>query len=405
VKLEYYIAKRITFHSKRTFSRVIVRIAISAIALSMSIMLISIAIVKGFQKEIKNKVIGFNSHIQITHTKINYTFENEPLNFDQVLYKNVKETEDVNNIQVFANKAGIIKANDQIEGIVLKGISRDYDWSYMNSILSEGNRIYFKDTSASNDIIVSKSLARKLGIKLNDQVVVHFVQQPPRARKLRVSGIFETGIEEIDQVFALCDIVHIQKINNWKTGQIGGYEVVLKDINKMDQINEKIRLMAGIDQDTKTIKQIYPQIFDWLNLLNVNVRIILILMAIVASVNMVTALLIIILEKTQMIGILKAIGVETVSIGRIFLINAAFLIGFGVIAGDLLALILIFLQDIFKIFKLPMESYYMNYVPVYFSWIHFLLLNAATFVFCTLMMLLPSAYVAKIDPVKTIRFQ
>lgn len=405
MNFEFYIAKRITFKSKRTFSRTIIRIAIAAIALSISIMLVSIAIVKGFQSEIKNKVIGFGTHIQISITNINYTFENEPVIYNQELCKSITDLETVKNIQVYATKPGIIKTDEAIEGVVLKGVSDDYDWTYIENNLVQGNVINFNDSVTSNDMIISKTLAKKLNLKINDRIIIYFVQDPPRVRKLRICGIYETGIEDIDNIFSLCDIRHIKKLNNWSDSMIGGYEVNLHDINDMEETNEQIRYMVNFDEDAKTIKQLYPQIFDWLDLLNVNVRIILILMTIVASVNMVTALLIIILEKTQMIGVLKAFGARNHSISRIFLINSSFLIVFGIIIGNIIGLGLIYLQDTFEIIKLSPESYYVNSVPVMFKWRHFLLLNVGTFVFCTLIMYFPSRFISKVNPVKALRFE
>jgi lipoprotein-releasing system permease protein len=405
LNLEYYIAKRITFRSERTFSKTIIRIAIAAIAISVATMLISISIVKGFQSEIKNKLIGFNSHIQVSHTKINFTFENEPLKADANFIKSVKDLPEVKNIEVFITKPAIIRANNEIEGLVLKGVGSDFDWNYMKSVLISGSTLNMADTTPADQMIISASMAKKLSLKLGDKATVYFVQQPPRARRFSVCGIYETSIEDVDNVFALCDMRHIQKINNWDSTQIGGYEINLRDFNTLQQSNDKIRLMAPMGQDNRTIKDNYPQIFDWLNLLDVNVQIILILMAIVASVNMITALLVIILEKTQFIGILKSIGAENMLISKVFIYNAAFLIGAGIVTGDIIGLLLMTLQYYFHIFKLPPESYSLSYIPIDFAWGKFILLNIGTLVFCTIVMYLPSRIVAKISPVKTIRFE
>jgi len=405
LNLEYYIAKRITFSSERTFSKTIIRIAITAIAISVATMLISISIVKGFQSEIKNKLIGFNSHIQVSHTKINFTFENEPVNINTNFIKSVKNLPEVKNIQVFITKPAIIRANNEIEGIVLKGVAKDFDWSYLKSVMVNGTILNLGDTIPADQIIISVSMAKKLSLKLGDKATLYFVQQPPRARRFAVCGIYETSIEDVDNVFAVCDLRHIQRINNWDSTQIGGYEINLQDFNTLQQSNDKIRLMAPMGQDCRTIKDNYPQIFDWLNLLDVNVQIILILMAIVASVNMITALLVIILEKTQFIGILKSIGAENMLISKVFIYNAAFLIVAGIVTGDLIGLSLMTLQYHFHILKLPPESYSISYIPVSFAWGKFILLNIGTLVFCTIVMYLPSRIVAKISPVKTIRFE
>lgn len=405
MNLEYYIAKRITLKPKRTFSKSIVILSVSAIALSIAIMLISIAIVKGFQTEIKNKVIGFSSHIQVTKSSVNYTFENEPIRFDSLVYQKIRNLKEVKNIHVFATKPGIIKTQKAIEGMVLKGISKDYDWSYIRRVLKEGNILKLTDTAVNNEIVISKSIASKLDLKLHDAVIIYFIQQPPRARKFNICGIFESGLEDIDNTFAVCDIGHIRKLNNWNDTQTGGYEVSLKSIETLEETNERIRAMLSIDQDTKTIQEIYPQIFDWLNLLNMNVSIILILMVIVASVNMVTALLIIILEKSHLIAILKAFGSSNGSTRKIFLYNASFLIAVGVVIGNFLGLSLLYMQYQFHLFKLPVESYYVSFVPVIFNWGQFLLVNIGTFIICSLVMILPATFISRIDPVKTLRFE
>ncbi|MBL6963230.1 MAG: ABC transporter permease [Bacteroidetes bacterium] len=404
MKFEFYIAKRITFQSKRTFSKTVVRIAIAAIALSLAVMMVSISIVKGFQQEIKNKVTGFASHIQITHTNINYTFENEPIEYSPDVYKRINEIDQVNHLQVFANKPGIIKTQEAIEGVILKGVSSTYDWNYMNQFLREGKHPEFSDSSSSTEILISATTCRKLRLKIGDDVAIYFVQQPPRVRKFTISGIFESGIEEIDEVFAVCDIRQIQKLNNWSENQIGGYEVFMNDLEELERVNDLIRAGVNYNEDTKMITEIYPQIFDWLNLLNVNIRIILLLMVIVAAVNMITALLIIILEKTTMIGILKSFGSTDQSVSFIFIIHSAFLILTGILIGNVFSLAIIFLQQKFEIIKLPAESYYMDHVPVLFTWGRFILLNMATFVICTLIMFIPARYVAGIKPIKAIRF-
>jgi lipoprotein-releasing system permease protein len=399
----YYIAKRITFQSKRKFSKTVVRIAIAAIALSLAVMLVSVAIVKGFQTEIKNKVIHFASHIQITHTKINYTFENEAIDYSQDVYNRIASIPEVQNIQVFANKPGIIKTTDAIEGIVLKGVDRHYNWSYLADFLIEGDLPEYTDSTVSNDILISASTARKLRLKPGMNVALYFVQQPPRVRKLTISGIYESGIEEIDQVFAICDIQQIRKLNNWNDNQIGGYEVFIEDLEQLDYVNDIVRAGVNYNEDTKMITEIYPQIFDWLGLLNINVRIILILMIIVASVNMITALLIIILEKTNMIGILKAMGSNNSKVSSIFIFHAAFLIGLGILIGNIIGLFVILIQNKYELIKLSPESYYMDHVPALFDWTTFILLNLGTFLICSLIMIIPSAFVSRINPIKAIR--
>lgn len=405
MNFEFYIAKRLTFQSKRTFSKTVVTLAISAIALSIAVMLISIAIAKGFQAEIKKKLTGFSTHIQITQTSINYTFENEPINFDTFIYKKIKKIADVKNIEVFATKPGIIRTDKAIEGIVLKGVSTDFDWNYIKNSLSEGNILNLSKPEPADEIIISKTIAKKLGLRLNDHVIVYFIQQPSRVRKFKVCGIYETGLEDIDNIFTVCDIRHIVKLNNWSSNQIGGYEIILKNLKNLERANELIRVMLDIHQDTKTIKDIYPQIFDWLGLLDMNVRIIIILMIIIATVNMMTALLIIILEKSHLIALFKSFGSKNSVISRIFLFNSILLIICGLVIGDVLGLGLLFIQYHFRVFTLPVESYYVSFIPVLFTWKYFIIINIGTFIICSMIMYIPALFISKIDPVRVLRFE
>lgn len=401
----YFVAKRISYQSQRSFSRVIIRIALAAVALSISIMIISDAIVIGFQNEIKNKITGFAAHIEVSKLRTNFSFENEPVAFDSAFVKNISQLPEVTHVQEYATKPGIIKTDSAIEGVVLKGVSLDFDWKSFNETLIEGKQITFSDSAASKDIIISESMAKKLNLKVGDDLIMYFVQQPPRARKFVISGIYRTSIEEIDKVFVIADIKHIRALNGWHDTQIGGYEIFLKGFDKLEPLNEKIRFMSDVSMDTRTIKERYPQIFDWLKLLNKNIEIILTLMAFVAAINMITALIIMILERTQMIGILKAIGASNWKLQKIFIYNAITLIGYGLLLGNVLALIVIMAQKYLHIIKLPQESYYVSEVPMHFSGTDIFLINLGAFIFCTLAMLLPSILVTRIKPIKAIRFE
>jgi len=369
------------------------------------VMLISIAIVKGFQTEIKEKLTGFSSHIQLTRTKVNYTYESESIIFSQTQKRLIESFEGVKHVQIFANKPGIITTGKDIEGIILKGVGNDYDTTFISAMLKEGNIPNLNDTQPTNQVIISRLVAERLHLKCGDKMIVYFVQQPPRARNFTISGIYNTGIEEIDKVFALCDIRQIQKLNGWQVNEIGGYEIMIDNLKDLYLLNEQIRASAPYDQDSKSISEIYPQIFDWLNLLNVNVKVILILMLIVAIVNMTTALLVIIVEKAQMTAVLKSLGAKSFSLSKIFMYHASFLIGIGLFLGNLLGLLLLFLQYKWQIIKLPPESYYVDYVPVLFTWSYFIGVNILAFLICSLSMLLPAAYVSKISPLRIFRFQ
>ncbi|RYD80614.1 MAG: ABC transporter permease [Sphingobacteriales bacterium] len=401
----YFISSRTSFQSNRSFSRVIIRIALLAVALSLAIMLISDAIVIGFQNEIKDKVTSFSSHIQVSKTKTNFSFENEPMPANDSFVRQVSAMNGVAHIQPFATKPGIIKTNEAIEGVVLKGVDNKFDWKAFSDKLLYGKPLSWDDSVPSTDIILSKYITDKLSLKIGDEVIMYFVQQPPRARKFTVTGIYQTSIEELDKVYMLVDIRHVQSLNGWDSATIGGYEVFLKDFDRLDEINEEVRIASEVTEDTKTIKERYPQIFDWLDLLNVNIEIIMTLMALVAAINMVTALIIMILERTRMIGVFKALGATDWTLQKIFIYNAMRLIGVGLLIGNALAFGLLLLQKHFHIMKLSQESYYVAQVPVHFNWNHILLINLGAFIFCTLAMLVPSLLVTRIRPVKAIRFE
>jgi lipoprotein-releasing system permease protein len=248
-------------------------------------------------------------------------------------------------------------------------------------------------------------MANSLNLKTGDKVIMYFIRDGIRARDFYVSGIYKTGVEEIDKLFIICDMKQIQELNNWTMNQAGGYEIFIKDFNKLDEVNEKIRGLVDMSMDTKTIRQRYPQIFDWLGLLDANIRVILILMAVVATINMITALLIMILERTRMIGVMKALGSTNWSLQKIFLINGMMLIGLGLILGNTFGFGLLLIQKHFHLMKLPEESYYLSEVPVYFEWAHIILINAGAFVVCSIALLLPGILVSRIRPVKAIRFE
>lgn len=405
MNFEYFIAKRLIFQSKRSFSKLIVRLAVAAVALSLGVMLVSISVVKGFQGEITNKVIAFGSHIQISRAGYGKSFEQNPISLDSNKLNQIRKLPGVVHIQTTATKPGILKTGENIEGIVLKGVGADFDWSFMKDKLVKGDILHLPDSTLSGKIIISEKLAGRLRLDTGQKVVVYFVEYPTRVRKFRIGGIYNTGLEEVDKVFALCDLRHIQKLNGWKPHQAGTYEVLTKDFDVVSQVNREVSSKLGIYEDSRTVRQIFPQIFDWLNLLDVNVEIILTLMIIVAGINMITALLIMILERTRLIGLLKALGCSNLSIRKTFIYQAAFLIGAGLILGNILGLGFLFLQDTFEMFTLPQESYYLRVVPVSFRWGSFLLLNLGTMILCILAMLLPSIVTGRIMPVRALRFE
>ena len=403
---ESFIARKILVNSPRSFSRYIVTIAIIAVSISLSVMIVSTALVNGFQNEISSKVYGFWGHIHITKYGFGRSFEDDPLPKNQAFYPALQEHENVRSIQVFANKAGIIKTEDQIEGIILKGVGDDFRWDFFKKYLVKGSTFNSADSVVSRHILISSQTASRLSLDTGDLVNVYFIQNPPRLRRLEVKGIYNSGLEEYDKYYALVDIRHIQRLNDWQDNMVSGFEVYVNDVDELEKTAEQIySQILGPDLTAQTIKEIYPNIFDWLELQNFNEALILSLMTLVAAINMITCLLILILERTNMIGILKALGAQNNSIRRIFLYKAGYILVFGMGAGNLLGIGICLLQKRFEFIRLPEESYYVSVAPVDLNVLSILILNAGTFIICMLALLLPAILAGKITPVKAIRFQ
>jgi len=368
-------------------------------------MIVAIAIVKGYKYEIRNKIIGFSTHIQITKLDLNNSFQSSPLVSDSLLEKNICAVNGIAHIQRFGIKAGIIKTKNEFEGIVLKGVGKEYDWKFINNHLIEGRSISMNDSSASNDLILSKKTVDKLNLKLGDNIVMYFVQDPPRVRKFKLAGIYKTGFDEMDALYAFADIMHIQKLNDWKPDQISGYEISISNYDKLDEMTDAVSEIVPYNLEVQSIRKIHPQLFDWLNLLDLNVIIIIILMIVVACINMSTALLILIVERSNMIGILKALGARNNSVGKMFLYMASYLLAGGMIIGNIFGIGLCLSQKYFSWFKLSQEAYYLSMVPIRLEITDVILINAVAFAICILVLIIPSRFVLRISPAKAIRFE
>ncbi len=407
MNFELFIARGIFSRNKASFSRPIVRLGIISVALGLMVMIISVCIVTGFQKQIRDKVIGFGSHIIISNFEVNSSYEQTPISIHQPFYPALDSVPGIRHIQVFATKAGIIKTQDQIEGVILKGVGSDYDWSFFSDKIIEGKHFVVKDGEITNDVIISKSLSDRLLLKLGDPLYMYFIvngEMQPRGRKFNICGIYETGLEDFDKVYVLGDIGHIRKLNNWSDSEVGGFEVLINNYDQIDKMGALVYQMIGPNLNSKTIKQMQPQIFEWLSLHDMNVVVIIVLMVLVAGITMVSTLLILILEKTSLIGILKALGTRNRSIRKIFIYNAIYIIGKGLFWGNVIALGLSIFQLKTGIFKLNQESYYISEVPVNLQLSYFLIINAGTLFICTLMLIIPTYIITKISPVKAIRF-
>ncbi len=401
-----FIAGRISFRSKRTFSKMIVRIAITGIMLGLGVMILSLAIVKGFKQEIREKVRGFSGDIQVVKYDLNASYENSPFAVSSSFLKEVKVNKAFSHIEPFATKPAIIKANDAIEGVVLKGVDQSYDWSFFQKSMASGHVINFKDSvEAQKQIMISQFTANRLQLKVGDDFLMYFVQQPLRKRKFKIVGIFNIGVEEVDKTYVIGSLSLIRRLNNWKPNEVGGYEIKIPQFNQLEQSDEVLNNILPVEFKSYTVEQFYPTIFEWLTLLDVNTQVILILMLIVAVINMISALLIMILERTSMIGMLKALGANNWSIQQMFLLNALYLIAAGLLLGNLFGVGISFFQNYTHFFKLDQASYYMNFVPIQLNLSDILLLNLGTLVVCVLVLLIPSMLVTSISPVKAIRFK
>jgi len=413
MNLPYFIANRLIKGRREgtSFSRPINVIAIVGIAMGLAVMILAVAILTGFKQQIREKVVGFGSHIQIMNFDSNISFETTPISDTQKFIPKIKKIPGITHIQVFATKAGIIRTDEDIQGVVLKGIGSDFDWSYFKSNMVDGSVFTVSDTGRTDKVIISKKIASMLRLKTGDTFAMLFIQDPPRMRKFTISGIYETSLEEFDKMYVFCDIGHIKKLNGWKDDQVSGFEVYIKDFDELDEMTADVRDEIGYrlaEDETKfkvtNIRIRYPQIFDWLNFQDINVIIIILLMLIVAGFNMISGLLILILEKTNMIGVLKSLGADDKTIRRTFIYQAAYLIGKGLFWGNLIGIGLAYIQLKTGIITLDPSSYYIKTVPVNLELIHILLLNAGTMAAIVLMLLVPSQLISRITPVKAIRY-
>tara|TARA_B100000927_G_scaffold282885_1_gene270033 strand:- start:7437 stop:8768 length:1332 start_codon:yes stop_codon:yes gene_type:complete len=417
MSIEYFIAKKIYSAKEKnnSYTKPILRIAIFAISLSVSIMLISLMIIGGFKKNITSKVVGFGSHIVISKMSHKSIFEKDPILVNDVYLNDLKKDPLIKHINIFAEKPAVIKTLNEIHPIILKGVSSDYDWTFFKKHLLKGDISLINSNNISNNILISKNISNILNKDINDTLNIYFAQQPPRVKRFRVNGIYKTDMTEFDDLYVLGDIKHIQKLNNWSNldlssstyynDSVGGYEITLKDIENLDMVTEKIRLKTSSLLDVSNIKQMRGQIFQWLDLQDINVKIILFLMITVATINMITTLLIIILDKTNLIGILKAIGYKNWSIRKVFLFVSTSLILKGLFYGNIFAFSIALLQKYFSFIKLDSQTYYMSSVPIDFNIINILFLNLGTLIICYLILILPSYVITKIDPIKSIRFE
>jgi len=415
---EYFIAKRIIRGRKREkkVSRPTVRIAIAGVAIGLTVMILTMGIVKGFQLSIKDKVEGFNADIQINSVDNNNSNEPSPISKNQSFLPQIKALPGVNHVEVYAAKIGVIRTKTDNEGVLLKGIGSDYDWSFIKKNLVKGSVFSANDSAPATGIVISKTIAASLDVDTGSKLLIFFVTHSKdtdsrgqygveqRVKTFYVKGIYNTGFDEFDRKVVFADIGQVQNLNFWKKDQVGGFEVSCADFNDVDKLEGSINNLIGEKLQAQSIKKINSAVFSWLQLQNTNAAIILILMAVVSAIAMVSALIVLILENTNMIGLLKALGSTNFSIQKIFLLDGAYLIAWGMFLGNVIGLSLCFVQGHYGLIKLPQETYYVSQVPIYLNWQYIVLLNVGCFLSCMLTLILPSLIISRILPVRALKY-
>ncbi len=410
-----FVARRI-YRSKegeKEVSKPAILIATWGIAIGLAVMIVAVAVVVGFKHEVRDKVVGLGSDITITHFDALKSYETIPVMMEDSLMNDLQATEGVKHVQRYSTKPGMIMTDDNFLGMVLKGVAQEYDWTFLRKHLLEGEIPVFSDSASTNRTLISRTIANKLNIHTGDKLYTYYIEgENVRARRLEVAGIYQTNFSLYDDLFLLTDLHTVNRLNNWKGDRVTGVELEVVDYDRLEDVKENIREKVDLQVNrygntyyTQTVEENNPQIFAWLDLLDMNVWVILILMTGVAGFTMISGLLIIILERTNMIGILKAVGADNLAIRKIFLSFSVFLIGRGMLWGNLIGLAFVVAQSQFRLFKLDPATYYVDSVPVEFNVWWWVLLNVCTLLVSVLMLVGPSYLITRIHPAKSIRFE
>jgi lipoprotein-releasing system permease protein len=410
LNFEYFISKKLvkTKGYKSKVSSPIIKIAVTAISVGVIMMILAFGTGLGLQQKIRDKITAFNGHITIRSFTSNQSNQNlQPIDARQDFYPNFKEVPEITHIQKTASKYGVIRTETDFEGIVVKGVSTDFDWSYFNDFINKGRNLRITD-QINNEILISEYLASRLGFKLGNKIIIYFLRDKendrPRLVAFDIVGIYNSGFLEFDKQFLMADIKQIQRLNKWEEFQIGQFELMVSEFDDIQQTGLQVYENIGSFLNASTIVNQYPTIFEWIALFDVNIALIVIIMVIIAGINMITALLVLILEQTQLVGILKALGCQNFSIRKIFLYNATYLILKGLFWGNLIGIGLLLIQKYAKIISLNPDTYYVTHAPVYIDWSYLVSINFGTILICLLMLLVPSYIITKISPVKAIKF-
>jgi len=404
LNLPYYISKRISDPKQGNFSSTIQKVAVASVAIGLAVMIGAYMILGGFQKTITDKIFSFSGHIQITKFSFSNSIENDPIVLEEEQMQAIKNNRHVAHIQEFAQKPALLSSNDEVYGIVIKGVGESFNLDIFEKYLVEGRFVNFNDSVFSREVVISQEVSDDMRLKVGDRVIAYFIQDPPRIRRVTVVGIFNTALDDFDKKVILGDIKMIRGLNGWSDNQVGGYEVFVNDVSKLEEANNELADLVGIDQFTEMVPQKFVQIFDWLSLLNQNNYIFLALILFVACFNIVSVLFILIMERTQMIGLFKAIGATDSLIRKVFSYNGIRLVVKGAIVGNVIAILFGTVQYYFKPITLDPEHYYMAYVPIDWNWPVIIGLNLLVIGLIAATIFLPTALISRIRPVKAIRF-
>lgn len=413
MKLEWFIARRISGKTyNKGVSSTVVKIAVAAVALSVAVMIVSMSVIIGFKNEIMDKVVGFGSCVNIVNRETGGNYETMPISSEQDFFPSIENEQGINHIQRYVMKPAILKSGADILGVIIKGVGGEYDFKFFEDNMVEGCAPKIIAGQKTDSMLISKRMADLLNLKLGDKVVAYFVQDPPRMRKYTVSGIYQTGLEDYDKLFCFTDMTDIQKINGWNDNQISGFEVMIDDFSKLEDMSSLVREYAGyqISEDgamlrVTNVKDNNRQLFDWITLTEMNVYVILAIMFFVAFVNMSTAMLISIFERAAMIGIMKAVGSCNWLIRKIFIIQSAHITSRGVVIGNIVAAVLILLEQYFHLVGLDPASYYVDHVPAEFQLWYFVAIDLCTLLVMSIMLVLPSMAISKMEPAKVVNFR
>ena len=411
MKVAGFIANRIAFNQHKSFSRFIIRLSTVATVISVMVMIVTISLANGFQDKVSQKVFSFWGHLRIQEKQADKAIisEESPISKNDTLVQFIKDDPDVESIHPFATRYAILKTKDEMEGVLLKGFDKTYDFNHLKDFIKKGKPIQFNDSSYSREIMISAYTAEQLKLAVNDKILIYFIQPNGKIRpdKLTVTGIYKVGIEEYDKTFAIGDIKLIQRLNDWEPDQIGGYEIFLNNYKRISEKEAEFfeSETLPITWDVISVKNISPNIFDWLKMQDTTIALVLIIMIIVAVLNLTTSLIILVLERLRMIGVLKSLGATDWTVQKIFLRHSALITITGIVAGTALALALLWLQQATGFIKLKEEAYYLSEAAVKIVWWQVGIVCAGTFIVCFLVMMIPSVLVRKVQPVKAIQFR